>query len=238
MNIERSLSQVSMEGLQHSDFSGAMCVGGRGALSVQHFLSKKWVRKRAVQSKMIFPISMSWINADFSRGNKIFFSLSSCSISSIWHLLLLVSPSNMWKMFSTMQSRWLGHHLLSHHSVLCIPADAFQNQRTILLGATEKRSTMKEKNGPTYATTQILLWLVPHWQPAWYRAFPGTPSQDLKAGENLRGCGRPRDWQTRPAFCSVLRFNTLGSCSVAERKRESIAKIWAPWDGASNASVN
>lgn len=65
----------------------------------------------------------------------------------------------------------------------------------------------KRKNGFTYATTQILLWLVPHWQPAWYRAFPGTPSQGLKAGENLRGCGRPWDWQIRPAFCSVLRCN-------------------------------
>lgn len=67
-----------------------------------------------------------------------FFFISFCSISSIWCPLLLVSPSNMWKMYSTMQSRWLGHHLLSHRSVLCIPTDAFQNQKTILLGASER----------------------------------------------------------------------------------------------------
>lgn len=176
MNIERSLSQVSKEGLQHSDFSGAGGVGR--ALSVQHFLSKKWVRKRAVQSKIIFPIAMSWIKADFSRGNKIYiFFLSSCSISSIWRLLLLVSPSNMWKMFSTMQSRWLGHHLLSHRSVLCIPADAFQNQRTILLGATEKRNTIKEK---------MDLLMQPH------RYFCG-----LSLTGNLLGTGRSQEPQAR-----------------------------------------
>lgn len=136
---------------------------------------------------MIFPIAMSWIKADFSRGNKIFFPLSFCSISSIWRLLLLVSPSNMWKMFSTMQSRWLGHHLLSHrslHSCRCLSKPENNSVRSHWEGKYNER-----KNGPTYATTQILLWLVPHWQPAWYRAFLGTPSQGLKAGENLRGVG-------------------------------------------------
>lgn len=140
---------------------------------------------------MIFPIPMSWIKADFSRGNKIFFFLFLylfCSISSIWHPLLLVSPSNMWKMYSTMQSRWLGHHLLSHRSVLCIPANAFQNQRTILFGATEKG----KRNGPPCAATQILLLLIPYWQLALHWVFPGTPGQGLNSGD-LREHGRPWD---------------------------------------------
>lgn len=154
MDIERSLSQVNKEDLEPSDFSRVVC--GEGDYQFSTFQK---VSQRAVQSKMIFPIAMSWIKADFSRGNKIFFSLSFCSISSIWHPSLLVSPSNMWKMYSTMQSRWLGPHLLSHcslHYCRCLLKTETNSVRSHWKGATEKW-----KNVLAYATTQIFCGLSP-----------------------------------------------------------------------------
>lgn len=183
-------------------------------LSAQHILSKKWVRKRAVQSKTIFPTTpMSWIKADFLRRKEdifslFFFFISFCSISSTWCPLLLVSPSNMWKMFSAMQSRWLGHHLLSHRSVPRIPAEAFQNQRSVLLRDTEK-GNKNEENGPTYATTQTLLWLVPQCQPACTGCSQGRQHRAWSL-EKIQESGRPRDFG-RLGWPFVLFYIVMGT---------------------------
>lgn len=230
MNIERSLSQVNKEDSARSDFSSAVVRGGREVYLFSTFFPKSESERELFKAKWFFPTTpRSWIKAEFSRGNKtyiffLFFScISFCSISSIWCPLLLVSPSNMWKMYSTMQSRWLGYHLLSHRSVLCIPADAFQNQKTILLGASEKGNE-NEKKWTGLCRHTNTLWRVSHWQPARRRVFPRTPGS---CGRSRRAWKAAGLWQTWLAFCSVFQLEGhLEGISVAERKGEAVAKVW------------
>lgn len=109
----------------------------------------------------------------------------------------------MWKMFPTMQSRWLGPHLLSHRSVLCIPADAFQNQRTILLGATEKGNTREKKWTSLCNHTETSV-ACPSLATCLVQGLPRNPKPGPKSWRKSKRSGRPWDCQSRPAFCCAL----------------------------------
>lgn len=188
--------------------------------SERELFKAKWffLQHQCLESKQISLEEIRYIFFSF------LFFISFCSISSIWCPLLLVSPSNMWKMYSTMQSRWLDHHLLSHRSVLCIPADAFQNQKTILLGASEKgNENVKEKGGTCSHSHTHTLWCALHWYPAWCGVFPRTLGWGLNPAENLGERGSPRDFGRLGWPFVFLQNGHLEGRSVAERKG---ARCW------------
>lgn len=148
-NEYREISFTSQQGGRRAFRFQQSCLGGGGVVYLfSTFFPKSESERELFKAKRFFlywcPESRQISPEEIRYFFLLFFFISFCSISSIWRLLVLVSPSNMWKMYSTMQSRWLGHHLLSHRSFLCIPEDAFQNQRTILLGATERGSGKKK----------------------------------------------------------------------------------------------
>lgn len=162
-NEYREISFTSQQGGLRAFRFQQCCFGGRGVYLFSAFFPKSESERELFEAKWFFLQHQCLESKQISleEVRYIFFSflffISFCSISGIWCPLVLVSPSNMWKMYSTMQSRWRGHHLLSHRSVLCIPADAFQNQKTILLGASEKGNKNEKKGGgPAHAATQTL----------------------------------------------------------------------------------
>lgn len=237
-NEYREISFTSQQGGRRAFRFQQSCLGGGGVVYLfstffpkseserELFKAKRFFLYRCPESRQISPEEIRYFFL-------LFFFISFCSISSIWRLLVLVSPSNMWKMYSTMQSRWLGHHLLSHRSFLCIPEDAFQNQRTILLGATERGN---EKKKWTYLCSHTDTFVAcPPLATCLALGIPRNPRPGLNAWRRSKRVWEAmRLWQTGLAFCSVLQQNGhLEVRSVAERKGEDVSEDLAPWGDVS-----